>query len=78
MQLVHYDLRHVLDRVAGKIEPLKRFFRSSEGSYYSDDVFYLSPALHLVAPDTLDKAIVMDVDTEFRSSVCGLYDAFDK
>lgn len=68
----------MLKTVAGKIEPFKRFFRSSEGSYYSDDVFYLSPALHLVAPESLDKAIVMDVDTEFRSSVCGLHDAFDK
>lgn len=77
-QLVLYDFQDVLKTVEDKIEPLKRFFQSSKGSYYSDDVFYLSPALHLVAPDTLDKAIVVDVDTEFQSSICDLYNVFDK
>jgi len=76
-QLAYYDFRDVLKTVSGKIEPLKRFFRSTDGSYYSDDVFYLSPALHLIAPGSLNKAIVVDVDTEFRSSVCDLHDVFD-
>lgn len=77
-QLIHYDFQDVLKTIETKIEPLKRFFQSSKGSYYSDDVFYLSPALHLVAPSSLDKAIVVDVDTQFQSSVYDLYDVFDK
>jgi len=78
LQLVHYDFQDVLKIVENKIEPLKRFFQSSKGSYYSDDVFYLSPALHLVAPNSLDKAIVVDVDTAFQSTICDLYNVFDK
>jgi len=78
LQLVHYDFQEVLKIVESKIEPLKRYFQSSKGSYYSDNVFYLSPALHLVAPNLLDKAIVVDVDTSFQSSICDLYSVFDK
>lgn len=77
-QLIYYDFQDVLRIVDNKIEPLKRFFQSSKGSYYSDDVFYLSPALHLVAPNSLDKAVVVDVDTEFQSSICDLYNIFNK
>ncbi|XP_060863758.1 xyloside xylosyltransferase 1 [Metopolophium dirhodum] len=77
LTLVHYDFQDVLKIVESKIEPLKRFFQSSKGSYYSDDVFYLSPALHLVAPNSLDKAIVVDVDTAFQSTICDLYNVFD-
>ncbi|XP_050430473.1 xyloside xylosyltransferase 1 [Adelges cooleyi] len=77
LQVIHHDFQDVLKTVHAKIEPLKRFFQSSKGSYYSDDVFYLSPALHLVAPDTVDKAVVLDVDTEFHSSVCDLHNIFD-
>lgn len=76
--MTYYDFQEVLRTVESKIEPLKRFFQSSKGSYYSDDVFYLSPALHLVAPNSLDKALVIDVDTEFQSSVCELYNVFNK
>lgn len=76
--MVYHDFNDVLKLVKGKIEPLKQFFQSSKGSYYSDDVFYLSPALHLVAPNFLDKAIVMDVDTKFQSSICDLYEVFNK
>lgn len=68
----------MLKIVESEIEPLKQFFQSSKESYYSDDVFYLSPTLHLVAPNSLDKAIVIDVDTEFQSSVCDLYNVFNK
>ncbi|VVC41546.1 Nucleotide-diphospho-sugar transferases [Cinara cedri] len=77
LELIYYDFQDVLKIIENKIEPLKRFFQSSKGSYYSDDVFYLSPALHLVAPKSLQKAIVIDVDTEFQSSVCDLYDVFN-
>lgn len=68
----------MLKIVESKIEPLKKCFQSSKESYYSDDIFYLSPTLHLVAPNSLDKAIVIDVDTEFQSSVCDLYNVFNK
>ncbi|XP_050521677.1 xyloside xylosyltransferase 1 isoform X2 [Daktulosphaira vitifoliae] len=73
----YHDFQDVLRIVQNKIEPLKRFFQSSKGSYYSDDVFYLSPALHLVASKSVDKAIVLDIDIEFRTSICDLYDIFN-
>jgi len=54
---------------------MKPHFSSASGSYYSDDLFFLSLGLHLISP--LDKVVLVDLDTEFRADPAILFQFFD-
>ncbi|CAG0885581.1 unnamed protein product [Darwinula stevensoni] len=48
---------------------------TKEGSYYGDDLFVITPFLHLLP---IDKIIILDVDLKFRADVRDLWSEFEK
>jgi xylosyl alpha-1,3-xylosyltransferase len=61
--------------VKNVIAAMKPHFSSTQGSYYSDDLFFLSLGLHLISP--LEKVVLVDLDTELRADPAILYQFFD-
>ena len=51
----------------------KRF--TKEGSYYGDDLFVITPFLHLLP---IDRIIILDVNLKFRADIQDLWTEFNK
>lgn len=48
------------------------------GTYYSGALFYLSLGLHRIAPESQERAVLLDCDLRFQDDAALLFAEFDK
>jgi hypothetical protein len=74
-QFVFYDAQQASEKIKSIITAMKPHFSSASGTYYSEDLFFLSLGLYLISP--LQKVALIDLDTEFRADPANLFQFFD-
>ena len=72
------DLDILKDEMKDVISLMQKHFSYKEGSYYSQALFFLSIALHRLAPEIITKIIMLDADIKFMSDIKLLNDHFEK
>jgi len=78
IKVVYHDM-HLATSIASEVTSvMKPHFSSQPGAYYSDTLFFISIALHKVAPLSQSKAVLLDVDTKIIEDITLLFKEFDK
>ncbi|XP_029651171.1 xyloside xylosyltransferase 1-like [Octopus sinensis] len=76
-QLISVDIESLTRTLNGILGNIRSHFISKPGDYYSDDLFFVSMAMHRVMPTLLHKVIMMDIDTKLQADVAQLFGHFD-
>ena len=72
-----YSYEEFAPKIQNVIRILKPHFSASTmGTYYSQDLFYLSVALYRLAPKTQENVIMIDIDVHFVTDISILYQQF--
>ncbi|KAL1404160.1 hypothetical protein pipiens_019037 [Culex pipiens pipiens] len=72
-----YDVKDCAEKISDIVKSMLPLFNYKTGSYYSDALFLLSLGLHRIVDVNMKRAILIDCDVVFRSSVKELFDQFD-
>lgn len=75
--MISVDIESLTRTLNGILENIRSHFISKPGDYYSDDLFFVSMAMHQVMPTLLHKVIMMDIDTKLQADVAQLFGHFD-
>lgn len=60
------------------IKLFRHYFFTKDVGRYDDDIFFISQIFHKMRPfKTLDKLIMLDLDTKFRANILELWSQFD-
>ena len=78
LQLQHVDLKALSEEMKDVINTLQQHFSYKPGSYYSHTLFFLSSAIHRLAPPTLSHLIMLDADLKFKADIKLLHDHFSQ
>ncbi|XP_018908502.2 xyloside xylosyltransferase 1 isoform X3 [Bemisia tabaci] len=78
LSIEFYNSSEISRKIQGIVDAMRPHFSSQPDSYYSDALFFISLGLHLVAPTTINRAAMFDVDMEFRSDIVNLFQEFDR
>lgn len=68
------DLTHKLFPI---VESMQKHFSAGSGAYYSDAIFFLSVAMHLIMPENLTRIVQLDLDLKYRTNIRDLFQEFD-
>uniref|UniRef100_A0A1A7YAK0 Xyloside xylosyltransferase 1 n=1 Tax=Iconisemion striatum TaxID=60296 RepID=A0A1A7YAK0_9TELE len=60
------------------VEAMQKHFSAGSGAYYSDSIFFLSVAMHLIMPESLTHIVQLDLDLKYRTNIRNLFKEFDK
>ncbi|XP_053687360.1 xyloside xylosyltransferase 1 [Sabethes cyaneus] len=72
-----YDVKDCAEKISDIVKNMLPLFNYKTGSYYSDALFLISLGLHRIVDVNMKRAIIIDCDVVFRSSVKELFDQFD-
>ncbi|XP_055609514.1 xyloside xylosyltransferase 1 [Uranotaenia lowii] len=72
-----YDVKDCAEKIEDIVKSMLPLFNYKTGSYYSDALFLISLGLHRIVNVNMKRAILIDCDVVFRSSVKELFDQFD-
>ncbi|KAK7496772.1 hypothetical protein BaRGS_00011981 [Batillaria attramentaria] len=78
VRLVTLDVDALGREMEGMLRTMQHHFSYKGGSYYSHTLFFLSIAIHKLAPPTLRRLIMLDADLQFRADIKHLFDLFEK
>ncbi|XP_054271145.1 xyloside xylosyltransferase 1 [Macrosteles quadrilineatus] len=73
-----YDVRNITLQLSKLTSSMLPYFTSQPGSYYSDALFFISLGLHQVAPESQNRAIMLDVDTKVVADIALLFHEFNR
>ncbi|XP_058461925.1 xyloside xylosyltransferase 1 [Malaya genurostris] len=73
-----YDVKDCAEKISDIVKNMLPLFNYKTGSYYSDALFLISLGLHRIVDVNMKRAILIDCDVVFRSSVKELFDQFDR
>lgn len=73
-----YDVKDCAEKTSDIVKNMLPLFNYKTGSYYSDALFLISLGLHRIVDVNMKRAIIIDCDVVFRSSVKELFDEFDR
>lgn len=76
--MIFYNIEDASEKIKPIIETMQSYFSSVPGTYYSDSLFYMSLALHKIAPENQSKVILLDIDLKFKTNISQLYRLFSK
>lgn len=68
------DLAHKLFPI---VESMQKHFSAGSGAYYSDAIFFLSVAMHLIMPENLTRIVQLDLDLKYKTNIRDLFLEFD-
>lgn len=68
------DLAHKLFPI---VEAMQKHFSAGSGAYYSDAIFFLSVAMHLIMPENLTRIVQLDLDLKYKTNIRDLFQEFD-
>lgn len=68
------DLTHKLFPI---VESMQKHFSAGSGAYYSDAIFFLSVAMHLIMPENLTRIVQLDLDLKYKTNIRDLFQEFD-
>ncbi|XP_020780496.1 xyloside xylosyltransferase 1 [Boleophthalmus pectinirostris] len=68
------DLTHKLFPI---VEAMQKHFSAGSGAYYSDAIFFLSVAMHLIMPQNLTRIVQLDLDLKYKTNIRDLFQEFD-
>ena len=72
---------HDVNQIAKDLKPLiaamQPHFSGQPGSYYSDSLFFLSLGLHHIAPASMQRAVLLDIDIKVQSDIGKLFTLFE-
>ncbi|XP_033821281.1 xyloside xylosyltransferase 1 [Periophthalmus magnuspinnatus] len=68
------DLTHKLFPI---VEAMQKYFSAGSGAYYSDAIFFLSVAMHLIMPENLTRIVQLDLDLKYKTNIRDLFQEFD-
>lgn len=77
MKIAFYDVNQIAKDLKSLVAAMQPHFSSQPGSYYSDSLFFLSLGLHRIAPITMSRAAMFDIDTKLQSDVGKLFQLFE-
>lgn len=77
MKVTFYDVNQIAKDLKSLVAAMQPHFSSQPGSYYSDSLFFLSLGLHHIAPKSMSRAAMFDIDTKLQSDVGDLFDLFE-
>lgn len=77
MQLVLLEVDALGAEVKVMIQAMQQHFSYQPGSYYSHALFFLSTALHRLAPPSLHRLIMLDADLMFKADIKILHELFN-
>lgn len=72
-----YDVRDCAEKISDIVHSMSPLFNYRSGSYYSDALFLLSLGMHRIVDRNMQRAILIDCDVVFRSSIRELFDQFE-
>ncbi|KAK7496775.1 hypothetical protein BaRGS_00011984 [Batillaria attramentaria] len=78
VRLVTLDVDALGREMEGLLHTMQHHFSYKGGSYYSHALFFLSIAMHKLAPPTLRRLIMLDADLQFKADIKHLFDLFEK
>ena len=76
--LRHVDLKSLSEEMKEVIITMQQHFSYKPGSYYGHTLFFLSSAIHRLAPPTVPRLIMLDGDLKFKADIKLLHDLFDQ
>lgn len=59
------------------VESMQKHFSAGSGAYYSDAIFFLSVAMHLIMPENLTRIVQLDLDLKYKTNIRDLFLEFD-
>ncbi|CAB3365700.1 Hypothetical predicted protein [Cloeon dipterum] len=75
VKFIFYGAKEASEKARDVVVAMKPHFSSSTGSYYSDDLFFLSLGLHQIS--TLNQVLLIDIDVQFRADIVLLFQFFE-
>ncbi|XP_076438505.1 xyloside xylosyltransferase 1-like [Babylonia areolata] len=78
VEVHHIDVQGLGEGMRDTISTLQQHFSSTSDSYYTHTLFYLSTAIHRLAPPSLHRLIMLDADLKFKDDIRRLNDLFDR
>ncbi|XP_059491161.1 xyloside xylosyltransferase 1-like [Neocloeon triangulifer] len=75
IKLLYYNAKESFEKARDVVMAMKPHFSSASGSYYSDDLFFLSLGLHQIS--SLNQVLLLDIDIQFRADVVLLFQFFE-
>lgn len=77
IKVLYQDVIYATESISNITAVMQPAFSPQHGGYYSDALFYISLGLHKLSNPEHVKAIMIDVDTEFRVDIALLFKQFD-
>uniref|UniRef100_A0AAV2KU24 Xyloside xylosyltransferase 1 n=2 Tax=Knipowitschia caucasica TaxID=637954 RepID=A0AAV2KU24_KNICA len=55
------------------VEAMQKHFSAGSGAYYSDAIFFLSVAMHLIMPENITRIVQLDLDLKYKTNIRDLF-----
>uniref|UniRef100_A0A1A8JB65 Xyloside xylosyltransferase 1 n=2 Tax=Nothobranchius kuhntae TaxID=321403 RepID=A0A1A8JB65_NOTKU len=77
-EISFHDVVELTHKLYPIVEAMQKHFSAGSGAYYSDSIFFLSVAMHLIMPESLTYIVQLDLDLKYRTNIRNLFQEFDK
>uniref|UniRef100_A0A1A8QWG2 Xyloside xylosyltransferase 1 n=3 Tax=Nothobranchius TaxID=28779 RepID=A0A1A8QWG2_9TELE len=77
-EISFHDVVELTHKLYPIVESMQKHFSAGSGAYYSDSIFFLSVAMHLIMPESLTYIVQLDLDLKYRTNIRNLFQEFDK
>lgn len=74
----YYDTAVIEEKAKDHVTAFRKMFSSGPRSNYNDAIFFISPILFRLLPESVERVVVLDIDVEFRGDVADLAAQFDQ
>ncbi|XP_067398928.1 xyloside xylosyltransferase 1 isoform X2 [Emydura macquarii macquarii] len=76
-QVIFHDVNELTEKLFPIVEAMQKHFSAGLGAYYSDSIFFLSEAMHLIMPKEIERLIQVDLDLKYKTNIRELFEEFD-
>lgn len=76
-EVLFHDVVALTHKLFPIVEAMQKHFSAGSGAYYSDAIFFLSVAMHLIMPENLTRIVQLDLDLKYRTNIRELFQEFD-
>ncbi|KAK7889346.1 hypothetical protein WMY93_024906 [Mugilogobius chulae] len=76
-EVLFHDVVELTHKLFPIVEAMQKHFSAGSGAYYSDAIFFLSVAMHLIMPENLTHIVQLDLDLKYKTNIRDLFQEFD-
>ncbi|XP_072295133.1 xyloside xylosyltransferase 1 [Eucyclogobius newberryi] len=76
-EVLFHDVVELTHKLFPIVEAMQKHFSAGSGAYYSDAIFFLSVAMHLIMPENLTHIVQLDLDLKYKTNIRELFQEFD-